>query len=71
MKIEKVELYKVNGAVFMEERSAKMYLARHQLEQALTEDGILNWMDISPVEIVDWIKQNRKKVLDYLELIGE
>jgi len=71
MKIEKVELYKVNGIVFMEECSAKMYLAGHQLEQALTEDGILNGRDINPVDIVDWIKQNRKKVLDYLELVGE
>ena len=71
MKIEKVEFYKVNGAVFEKERSAKMYLAGWQLEQALVEDDTLYWRDINPVDIVSWIKQNRKKVLDYLEVIGE
>lgn len=71
MKIEKVVLYKVNGVVFEEERSAKMYLAGSQIEQALIGDSILNWRDISPVEVVDWIKRNREEVLDYLEVIGE
>ena len=41
-----------------------------QLEQALTEDDTLYWGDINPVDIVGWIEQNRKKVLDYLEAIG-
>ena len=71
MKIEKVQSYIVNGVVFDRERSAELYLARWQLEQALEEDGTLYWKGIYPLDIVNWIEQNRKKVLDYLEVIGE
>ena len=70
MKIEKVEFYKVNGLFFKEERSAEMYLSGYQLEQALADDDKLDWRENNPTDIVDWIKENKEGVLDYLEVIG-
>ena len=70
MKIEKVQSYIVNGVVFDRERSAELYLAGCQFEQALKYDDTLYWREINPIDIVRWIKQNKEKVLAYLEVVG-